>query len=67
MTCYRRHLKPFFIKVGLGVTPGNRGDVYRGIHETIGVEYKNCSATRKAVKRRIREDEEAFIAQIKKG
>ena len=56
----KRHIP---IKIGEYVTVAHSAIV----HETVDVEYRNCSATWKAVKRRIREDEDEFIAQIKKA
>ena len=41
-------------------TKENKQDVDRVIHSIVGVEYKNCSATWKEVKKRIAEDEENF-------
>jgi hypothetical protein len=31
----------------------------------VGVEYKNCPATWKEVKKRIAEDEESFVSELK--
>jgi hypothetical protein len=33
----------------------------------MAVEYKNCSATWKEVKKRIAEDEEAFVSQLEEA
>ena len=35
------------------------------IHDLVGVEYKNCPATWKEVKKRIAEDEEGFVSELK--
>jgi hypothetical protein len=66
MTCYFRHLKIIFEKAGVTITKENRQDVSRAIHSTVGVEYKNCSATWKEVKKRIAEDEENFVKTLKR-
>ena len=66
MTCYFRHLKDFFDKAGIAVTPENKRDVDKVIHEIVGVKYKNCSATWRQVKLRIAEDEAGFIVDLNK-
>jgi hypothetical protein len=67
LTCYFRHLRDFFDKAGINVTDENKRQIDRVIHETMGVKYKNCSATWKEVKKRIAEDEETLISQLKKA
>jgi hypothetical protein len=67
LTCYFRHLRDFFDKAGIEVTDENKKQIDRIIHDIMRVEYKNCSATWKEVKRRIAEDEETFISQLKKA
>jgi hypothetical protein len=66
MTCYFRHLTEVFEKVGVTVTKENKKDVDRAIHSIVGVEYKNCSATWKEVKKRIAEDKEGFVNMLKR-
>ncbi len=65
MTCYFRHMKDVFEKAGVEVTRENREDIDRKIHSIVGVEYKNCSATWREIKRRIAEDKEAFIDKLR--
>jgi hypothetical protein len=60
MTCYFRHLNEFFEQAGITVTKENKKDIDRAIHKIVGVEYKNCPATWKEVKRRLAEDSESF-------
>ena len=67
MTCYFRHLKEIFNKAGIEVTPQNKRQVDKIIHEIVGVNYKNCSATWKQVKNRIAEDETSFTAVLKEA
>ncbi len=65
MTCYFRHLKDVFDKAGVEVTKENKRDLDRAIHAHVGVEYKNCSPTWKAVKERLAEDEESFLEMLR--
>jgi hypothetical protein len=66
MTCYFRHLTDVFDKAGVTVTKENKKDIDRVIHSIVGVEYKNCSATWKEVKKRIAEDEKSFVNMLKR-
>jgi len=65
MTCYFRHLHDVFEKIGVKVTKENKRQIDQIIHNMVGVEYKNCPAAWKEVKKRIAEDEEAFISQLR--
>lgn len=67
MTCYFRHLQQVFEKAGIQVTRENRQEIDRAIHSIVDVEYKNCPATWKEVKKRIAEDEEDFIFKLKEA
>jgi ATP-dependent Zn protease len=51
MTCYFRHLQQVFMKAGIELTTENKRDIDRVIHKIVGVEYKNCSATWREVKK----------------
>jgi len=65
MTCYFRHLKTIFEKAGITITKENKQDIDKVIHSIVGVEYKNCPATWKEVKKRIAENEENFVNMLK--
>ena len=65
MTCYFRHLQEIFKKAGIEITSKNEHEVDRVIHELVGVDYKNCPATWKEVKKRIADDKEDFVFQLK--
>ncbi len=67
MTCYFRHLNKVFEKAGIEVTKENRHEIDRVIHNIVGVEYKNCPAAWREVKKRLAEDEEAFVSSLKKA
>jgi len=65
MTCYFRHLQDVFEKIGVKVTKENKRQIDQIIHNVVGVKYKNCPVAWKEVKKRIVEDEEAFISQLR--
>jgi len=66
MTCYFRHLRQIFQKAGITVTKENKQEIDKIIHNIMKINYKNCPATWKEVKKRIAEDEENFVTQLKK-
>jgi hypothetical protein len=67
LTCYFRHLKQTFEKAGIEVNKKNKTQIDKAIHTIVGVEYKNCPATGKEVRRRLAENEEEFISELKKA
>jgi hypothetical protein len=58
-------MKDVFDKAGVIVTKENKKDVDRIIHKIVGVDYKNCSATWKEVKKKLAENEQGFVATLK--
>lgn len=67
MTCYFRHLKDVFKKAGIEVTNENKREIDRVIHGIVGVDYKDCPATWREVKKRIAVDEDGFVSELKKA
>jgi len=65
MTCYFRHLQPIFEKAGIKVTNENKKELDKIIHHLVKVEYKNCPATWKEVKKLIAENEDDFASRLK--
>jgi len=65
MTCYFKYLNEIFEKAGIIITKENKKDIDRAIHSIVGIEYKNCPATWKEVKKRIIEDKENFVNVLK--
>jgi molecular chaperone GrpE (heat shock protein) len=65
VTCYFRHLQQIFEKAGIEVTNENKKELDKIIHNIVKIEYKNCSATWKEVKKRIAEDEDNFVVKLK--
>jgi len=67
MTCYFRHLQHVFKTAGIEVKRENKREIDRVIHDIVDVEYKNCPAAWREVKKRIAENEESFISKLKKA
>lgn len=67
MTCYFRHLEEVFKKAGMEVTPENKQEIDRIIHDSVGVNYKNCPAAWRQVKSRVLEDEADFVSMLKEA
>lgn len=65
MTCYFRHLQEIFEKAGIEVTEANKKEIDRVIHEIVSVQYKDCPSTWKEVKKRVVQDEESFVLELK--
>ena len=67
MTCYFRHkqMKDVFERADVEITKENRKDVDRVVHSIVGVEYKSCPDTWRAVKAMLAEDEDAFISELR--
>lgn len=57
-------MKGIFAEIGVDVTPENKKDIDKTIHKLLGVEYKNCSATWKEIKKRLADDESGFIQSL---
>ena len=66
MTCYFRHIPQILQKAGIEVTGDNKREIDSVIHNIVGVEYKNCPIAWKEVKKRIAEDEEGFVSELKR-
>lgn len=66
MSCYFRHLRPIIEEAGIDLTSKNRRQVDRAIHAMMGVSYKHCPTTWRAVKARIATDEgrRTFVEQL---
>ena len=65
MTCYFRHLQGIFEKAGIEVTEANKQEIDRMIHEIVGVKYKDCPSTWKELKKRVAQDEESFVSELR--
>ena len=58
MSCYFRHLKDLLSEAGLEVTPSNKKAIDRAFHEIVGVAYKDCPKTWKALKQELSADQQ---------
>ncbi len=67
MTCYFRHLQQVFEKARIEITRENKREIDKIIHAIVSTEYKNCPATWREVKKRIAEDEEGFVSELKEA
>jgi len=67
VTCYFRHLQHVFEKSGIEVTSENKREIDKLIHGIVDVNYKNCPAAWKEVKKKIAEDEEDFVSKLKEA
>ncbi len=65
VTCYFRHLGEVFKKAGIEVTPTNKKQLDRVIHQIVGTEYKDCPSTWKEVKKRLAKGEAGFVQELK--
>ncbi len=57
MSCYFRHLKDILNQAGIAVTPANKKQIDQAIHQIVGVNYKDCPATWKALKQQVLSDD----------
>ena len=55
------------MKAGIEVTTENKRDIDRVIHKIVGVKYKNCSATWREVRKKITEDKDRFVGNLKEA
>ena len=68
MSCYFRQLKDLLDEAGIEVTPGNREQIDQIVHQLVGVTYKDCPQTWKAIKQNILGDDERqreFLSRLK--
>ena len=55
------------MKAGIELTTENKRDIDRVIHKIVGVKYKNCSATWREVRKKITEDKDRFVGNLKEA
>ncbi len=64
MSCYLRHLNDVLREAGIDPEKMDRKEVDRAIHRVVGVDYKHCPDTWKAVKAELDRDREDFIRRL---
>ena len=57
MSCYFRHMKNILDEAGIEVTPQNKKEIDRALHQIVGITYKDCPATWKSLKQELAGDE----------
>ena len=57
-------MKELFDELGITVTKENRDDINEVLHDYLSVEYKNCAATWKMIRKRLQEDSEGFKERL---
>ncbi|MFH1002784.1 MAG: hypothetical protein V1780_01410 [Chloroflexota bacterium] len=70
MSCYLRHLKDVLDEAGITVTPANRKQIDRALHQAAGTDYQDCPATWRQLKSEILVDAEQrgrLIQQLKQA
>ena len=68
MSCYFRHIRDIMEEVNIEITPENKKEIDRILHNIAGVEYKNCSPAWRNIKEMIRgnpDDRERFVERLK--
>lgn len=67
MTCYFRNsrMTELFEELGIDVTKENRKPIDEALHDYLSVEYKNCAATWKMIRKRLEEDGEGFKERLR--
>ncbi len=58
-------MKDVFERAGVVITKENRKEVDRVVHSIVGVEYKSCPDTWRAVKAMLAEDESVFVRELR--
>ena len=69
MSCYFRHIKGILDEVGIGISPSNKKQVDQAIHDIAGIQYKDCPAAWKSLKRMIAEDDgnRRFVEKLRQA
>ena len=57
MSCYFRHMKNTLDEAGIEVTPQNKKEIDRALHQIVGITHKDCPATWKRLKQELAGDE----------
>ncbi len=66
MSCYFRHMKDIFDEAGVTVSQGNKKRLDEAVHQVVGVRYKDCPSTWKALKQTVLTDQQKRQELIEK-
>ena len=66
MSCYFRHIRDILDEAGVEVTPSNKREIDRTIHQLVQVKYKDCPRTWASLRRQIIGDEQKKQDLIRK-
>jgi len=66
MTCYFKNsrMKELFAELGIIVTKENQDAINEALHDYLSVDYKNCAATWKMIRKRLKEDGKGFKQRL---
>jgi hypothetical protein len=69
MTCYFKNsrMQELFEEIGVKVSKENKKEIDEILHEMLSVEYRNCAATWKLIRRRLKEDGKGFKSRIQEA
>ena len=69
MSCYLRHITSVLNESGIILDSSNRKKVDQAVHEAVGVIYKNCPVTWKAIKEDLKTEEKrlAFVKKLRES
>ncbi|MFW9845719.1 MAG: hypothetical protein ACFFD6_03140 [Candidatus Thorarchaeota archaeon] len=67
MTCYFKNSRmiELFDELGITLTKENRDAINEVLHDYLSVDYKNCAATWKMIRRRLKEDGDGFKERLR--
>jgi hypothetical protein len=54
-----------FTELGINVTKENMKEIDERLHEYLSVDYRNCAATWKMIRKRLKEDGEGFKQRLR--
>ena len=58
MPCYFRHMKDILDEAGITVSSSNKKQIAQIFHQMVGINYRDCPATWKALKQTYLSDQE---------
>lgn len=67
MTCYFKNSRmiELFDELGVNLTKENSDAINKVLHDYLSVDYKNCAATWKMIRKRLKEDGKGFKERLR--